>query len=76
MDFNGRTDAIESVDIRARVTGYLGKFSFQEGIEVKNSLNNFAARERCRNAPRGIPGLGKIRLSSLHGTPRRAFSTA
>lgn len=35
VDFNGRTEAVESVDIRARVTGYLDKFSFQEGIEVK-----------------------------------------
>jgi membrane fusion protein, multidrug efflux system len=34
-DFTGRTDAVESVDIRARVTGYLDKVCFQEGAEVK-----------------------------------------
>ena len=34
-DFTGRTDAIESVDIRARVTGYLVQTPFKEGTEVK-----------------------------------------
>jgi RND family efflux transporter MFP subunit len=35
QDFPGRTDAIDSVQIRARVTGYLDKINFQEGAEVK-----------------------------------------
>jgi multidrug efflux system membrane fusion protein len=35
MDFTGRTDAVESVGIRARVTGYLVKMPFKEGAEVK-----------------------------------------
>jgi multidrug efflux system membrane fusion protein len=35
VDFTGRTAAINSVDIRARVTGYLIKMPFQEGAEVK-----------------------------------------
>jgi membrane fusion protein, multidrug efflux system len=34
-DFTGRTDAVESVDGRARVTGYLNKTPFQEGAEIK-----------------------------------------
>jgi multidrug efflux system membrane fusion protein len=34
-DFTGTTDAVESVDVRARVSGYLDKISFQEGFEVK-----------------------------------------
>jgi multidrug efflux system membrane fusion protein len=34
-DFTGRTDAVQSVDIRARVTGYLTKMPFKEGDEVK-----------------------------------------
>ena len=34
-DFTGPTEAVESVDIRARVTGYLDKVCFQEGAEVK-----------------------------------------
>jgi len=32
--FNGRTDAVESVEIRARVTGYVMKIMFKEGDEV------------------------------------------
>ena len=35
VDFTGRTEAVYSVDIRPRVTGYLGKMPFQEGSEVK-----------------------------------------
>src|ERR1700690_1853630 len=35
VDFTGRTDAVESVDIRPRVTGYLVKMPFKEGAEVK-----------------------------------------
>jgi multidrug efflux system membrane fusion protein len=35
IDFTGRTDAVEAVDIRARVTGYLTKVLFKEGAEVK-----------------------------------------
>jgi multidrug efflux system membrane fusion protein len=34
-DFTGRTDAVESVGIRARVTGYLLNIPFKEGAEIK-----------------------------------------
>jgi RND family efflux transporter MFP subunit len=34
-DYTGRTAAIESVQITARVTGYLDKIYFLEGVEVK-----------------------------------------
>ncbi len=34
-DFPGRIDAINSVEVRARVTGYLEKVHFKEGEEVK-----------------------------------------
>jgi RND family efflux transporter MFP subunit len=34
-DFTGRTDASQSVDLRARVTGYLEKVDFRDGAEVK-----------------------------------------
>lgn len=46
VDFTGRTDAVESVDIRARVTGYLDKISFRDGLEVKRGqlLYNIDAR--------------------------------
>ena len=35
VDFTGRTDAIESVNIVPRVTGYLVRIPFKEGSEVK-----------------------------------------
>lgn len=35
VDFTGRTEAIELVDIRPRVTGYVVKSPFREGSEVK-----------------------------------------
>ena len=36
-DFTGRTDAINSIDVRARVTGYLDKVLFKDGIDVKKN---------------------------------------
>ncbi len=35
VDFTGRTDAVNTVGIRARVTGYLVNIPFKEGTEVK-----------------------------------------
>ncbi len=35
VEFTGRTDAVESVNIVPRVTGYLVKMPFREGSEVK-----------------------------------------
>jgi multidrug efflux system membrane fusion protein len=37
VNFTGRTDAVNSVGIRARVTGYLEKTNFKEGSEVKEN---------------------------------------
>jgi RND family efflux transporter MFP subunit len=34
-EFSGRTEASQSVDIRARVTGYLDRVDFKEGADVK-----------------------------------------
>ncbi len=36
-DFTGRTDAVSTVDIRARVTGYLIKVNFKDGDVVKEN---------------------------------------
>jgi membrane fusion protein, multidrug efflux system len=35
-EFTGNTAAVDSVDIRARVSGYLAKIGFSEGATVKN----------------------------------------
>ncbi|NLY01721.1 MAG: efflux RND transporter periplasmic adaptor subunit [Rhodopirellula sp.] len=34
-DFTGRTDAAQSVDLRARVSGYLSKINFKPGDEIE-----------------------------------------
>lgn len=34
-EFNGRVEAIQSVDIRARVSGYIDRIAYTEGAEVK-----------------------------------------
>jgi membrane fusion protein, multidrug efflux system len=35
VDFTGRTDAVQAVDVRPRVTGYLVEMPFKEGSDVK-----------------------------------------
>ena len=49
VDFTGRTNAVESVDIIARVTGYLRKTLFKEGSEVKEG-------GPVRDRPAPVPG--------------------
>jgi multidrug efflux system membrane fusion protein len=34
-DYTGRTDAVQSLNVRCRVTGYLTKIPFEEGAEVQ-----------------------------------------
>ena len=36
-EFTGRTEAVRSVEVRARVTGYLDRVNFKEGADVKES---------------------------------------
>jgi RND family efflux transporter MFP subunit len=40
-DFPGRTEAVYSIDVRARVTGYLNKVYFKEGDQVKEGATLF-----------------------------------
>lgn len=41
VDYTGRTAAVNSVDIRPRVSGYLTKMPFKEGEEVKEGVMLF-----------------------------------
>lgn len=45
-DFTGRTEAVKTVEVRARVTGYLDKVLFKEGTEVKQGDPLFAIDPR------------------------------
>ena len=49
-DFTGQTDAVQVVDIRARVTGYLNETLFKEGSEVNKGDLLFVDR------PAALPG--------------------
>jgi multidrug efflux system membrane fusion protein len=48
--FTGRTDAVNAVDIRARVTGYLVAIPFKEGAEVKKGDTLFEIDPRPYHA--------------------------
>ena len=60
VDFTGRTEAVHSVDIRSRVTGYLVKMPFQEGEEVKAGDLLFVVDPPALQGPaRPGPGAGR-----------------
>lgn len=46
VNFTGRTDSVQSVDVRARVTGYLMESSFKEGAEVRKGDTLFVIDPR------------------------------
>jgi hypothetical protein len=41
VEYTGRTDAVQSVGIRARVTGYLMEVPFKEGAEINKGDHLF-----------------------------------
>jgi multidrug efflux system membrane fusion protein len=45
-EYTGRTDAVESVTVRARVTGELKKMPFKEGSDVRGPVKMFGATLR------------------------------
>jgi membrane fusion protein, multidrug efflux system len=50
VDFTGRTEAVNAVDVKARVTGYLVKMPFKEGEEVKKGALLFEIDPRPYDA--------------------------
>ena len=49
-DFTGRTAAVDSVEVRARVSGYLDKVNFKEGALVKKDDKLFEIDPRLFQA--------------------------
>jgi RND family efflux transporter MFP subunit len=49
-DFTGRIEAMKSIDIRARVSGYLEKVSFREGFDVEEGATLFLIDPRTYQA--------------------------
>jgi multidrug efflux system membrane fusion protein len=58
VDFIGQTDAVQSLNVTARVTGYLVKMPFKEGSEVRGD-------DRLRGAVR-VVGLLAASLGPVH----------
>lgn len=46
VDYTGRTDSAESVDIRSRVTGFLDKILFKDGSEVEKGAPLYRIDDR------------------------------
>jgi multidrug efflux system membrane fusion protein len=71
VDFTGRTDAVNSVGIRARVTGYIVKTPFKEGAEVKKGDLLFEIDPRPYKAQLD-QAQGQVNLSRAQLTLARA----
>ena len=54
-DFTARTAAVDSVELRARVSGYLDKVNFKEGALVKKGDVLFEIDPRTYQAPLDRP---------------------
>jgi multidrug efflux system membrane fusion protein len=60
--FTGRTDAVQSVDLQARVTGYLDSVDFKSGTEVKAGQQLFRIDPRPYQAVLDS-ALGQVKLA-------------
>jgi multidrug efflux system membrane fusion protein len=69
VDFTGRTDAVQAVNIVARVTGYLVRMPFAEGAEVKKDQLLFEIDPRPYE---GQLRLGEAQLAAYQAQSRLA----
>lgn len=78
--FTGRTEAVESVEVRARVTGYLEDISFKEGDEVTKGQQLYKIDPRPYQAvfdqADGQVKLAEARLKLAHADLARGKKTA
>lgn len=78
--FTGRTEAIESVDVQARVTGYLVSIDFEPGAEVKQDQRLFLIDPRPYQAALdraiGQVNLAEARLQLAIADYARALEVA
>src|SRR6516162_3591213 len=54
LDFTGRTEARDAVQLRARIGGYLEKINFTDGAEVKEGQVLFEIDDRAYRAQRDL----------------------
>src|SRR5579885_2887567 len=45
-EYPARLDAVDTVEVRARVSGYLESVAFKDGAEVKKEIGRASCRER------------------------------
>jgi len=78
VDFPGRIEAVDTVEVRARVTGYLEKVYFREGSDVKEGDLLFEIDSRPYDAElaraEGSVVQAEGRLTRLNGDYERAQS--
>jgi len=58
-EYTARTAAVEAVEVRARVSGYLVKVNFREGAVVKKGICSFRSIPAFRGDGGGGQGLGR-----------------
>lgn len=75
-EFTGRVDAVDKVDIRSQVTGYLEKIHFKSGYEVKKGDLLFTIDDRLYAAEydsaKGSLGQAEARLQKMKADLERA----
>jgi RND family efflux transporter MFP subunit len=79
-EFTGRTYAFRSVDVRARVTGYLNKVNFKEGADVKEGDILFEIDPRTYqalfDAAKAQAGVAEANLKSARDKNERVKALA
>jgi RND family efflux transporter MFP subunit len=77
-DFTGRLEAVYSVDVRARVTGYLDRVDFKDGDEVKEGALLFEIDPRPYKVDldraEGSAAQAEARLERLEADKRRVVA--
>ena len=69
-EFNGRVAAVEYVDVRPRVTGYVDRFVFQEGDAVKRGQLLFAIDPRPYRDALESAKAGLDHARAVHGVAK------
>jgi multidrug efflux system membrane fusion protein len=72
VEYTGRTDAVQSVGIRARVTGYLVEIPFQEGKEIKKGDRLFEIDPRPYKAQLD-QAKGQVRVAEAQASLAKAY---
>jgi RND family efflux transporter MFP subunit len=77
LDFTGRTEARDAVQLRARIGGYLEKINFTDGAEVKEGQVLFEIDDRAYRAQRDLAkaevALAEARVAQARAEYERVY---